>query len=163
MQSRANPETIGCVLAVVMLLAASGCTPKQNSTDDQTANPPVIEQESTISIVIRGAASAEGTIRIVTYENADSFPNNELATESLHVDAVTGDIKATMRWHGASPIAVGAFHDENLDGELNRNAFGIPTERYGFSNDARAKLGPPTFSDASVDPSAVDPIVIQLH
>ena len=35
------------------------------------------------------------------------------------------------------------------DGELNRNPFGIPTERYGFSRNARGKIGPPAF-DAAV-------------
>ena len=43
--------------------------------------------------------------------------------------------------------AVGAYHDENQNGEIDRNALGVPTEVYGFSNNVRGKFGPPGFSD----------------
>jgi uncharacterized protein (DUF2141 family) len=33
--------------------------------------------------------------------------------------------------------------------KLDTNWFGIPTEGYGFSNKAKAGLGPPSFSAAS--------------
>lgn len=40
-------------------------------------------------------------------------------------------------------------HDENTNGKLDTNWIGIPAEGYGFSNDAKALLGAPSFSDAS--------------
>lgn len=45
--------------------------------------------------------------------------------------------------------ALAVIHDENLNGKLDANWLGIPSEGYGFSNDARAALGPPSFSAAS--------------
>ena len=36
-----------------------------------------------------------------------------------------------------------------MNGKLDVNFLGIPTEGYGFSNDVTAALGPPTFSAAS--------------
>ena len=47
--------------------------------------------------------------------------------------------------------AVNAFHDENGNGELDTNLFGIPTEGYGFANDPRTTFGPPDFEDAAVN------------
>jgi uncharacterized protein (DUF2141 family) len=41
------------------------------------------------------------------------------------------------------------IHDENMNGKLDTNALGIPTEGCGFSNDARAWFGAPSFSAAS--------------
>lgn len=35
------------------------------------------------------------------------------------------------------------FHDENENGEFDRNFMGIPKEGYGFSNNAEGKFGPP--------------------
>ena len=35
-----------------------------------------------------------------------------------------------------------------MNGRLDINWLGIPTEGYGFSNDAKAMLGPPSFSAA---------------
>jgi uncharacterized protein (DUF2141 family) len=48
-------------------------------------------------------------------------------------------------------LAIAAYHDENANGELDRNALGIPSERYGFTNNARGITGPPSFEDAVVE------------
>jgi len=55
-------------------------------------------------------------------------------------------------------------HDENMDGKLDTNWVGIPTEGYGFSNDAKATLGPPSFSAASFLYNGEDmKMTISLH
>lgn len=38
------------------------------------------------------------------------------------------------------------FHDENKNNKLDTNIVGLPTEGYGFSNDAKGKFGPPAFN-----------------
>ncbi|MDC7694380.1 DUF2141 domain-containing protein [Asticcacaulis sp. DXS10W] len=38
------------------------------------------------------------------------------------------------------------FHDENENGTMDKNLLGIPSEGYGFSNNARGSFGPPKFS-----------------
>jgi hypothetical protein len=42
------------------------------------------------------------------------------------------------------------IHDENMKGKIDTNRMGIPTEGYGFSYDAKASLGTPSFSAASL-------------
>jgi len=37
------------------------------------------------------------------------------------------------------------FHDENTNKELDTNWIGIPTEGFGFSNNATGTIGPPSF------------------
>ena len=39
------------------------------------------------------------------------------------------------------------FHDEDMSGRLETNAFGIPKEGYGFSNDAAGPFGPKPFKE----------------
>lgn len=41
--------------------------------------------------------------------------------------------------------AVRLYHDENDNGKLDTNFFGIPTEGYGFSNNVQGRFGPPSF------------------
>jgi uncharacterized protein (DUF2141 family) len=41
--------------------------------------------------------------------------------------------------------AIRYFHDENLNGIMETNIFGKPTEGYGFSNNAKGMFGPPPF------------------
>ncbi|MCB0480252.1 MAG: DUF2141 domain-containing protein [Flavobacteriales bacterium] len=47
--------------------------------------------------------------------------------------------------------AVVAFHDINSNEKLDKNMFGIPTEPYGFSNNARGLLGEPDFEEQLVE------------
>lgn len=45
--------------------------------------------------------------------------------------------------------AIAVVHDENMNGELDVNWLGVPSEGYGFSNDATGILGAPSFTAAS--------------
>jgi len=45
-------------------------------------------------------------------------------------------------------FAVSVVYDEDRDGELTTNFFGIPSEKYGFSNNAKASFGPPSWDHA---------------
>jgi uncharacterized protein (DUF2141 family) len=45
--------------------------------------------------------------------------------------------------------ALAVIHDENMNGKLDTNEVRIPTEGYGFSNDASALMGAPSFNAAS--------------
>jgi uncharacterized protein (DUF2141 family) len=46
--------------------------------------------------------------------------------------------------------AVALFHDRNSNGFLDKKALGIPKEPYGFSNNASATFGPPSFERAKI-------------
>jgi uncharacterized protein (DUF2141 family) len=45
----------------------------------------------------------------------------------------------------------GAFHDANDNGKLDTNWIGIPKEGVASSNNAKGRMGPPKFKDASFD------------
>jgi uncharacterized protein (DUF2141 family) len=44
--------------------------------------------------------------------------------------------------------AIRVFHDENENEKIDTNFLGIPTERYGYSNDASSWFGPPSWDRA---------------
>lgn len=58
--------------------------------------------------------------------------------------------------------AISAFHDSNSDNKLNTNAVGLPTEIYGFSNNARGWFGPPTLEDQLVKIEKTTVLTIRL-
>jgi len=60
--------------------------------------------------------------------------------------------------------ALAVTHDENMNGKIDTNWLGVPKEGYGFSNDAKAMLGPPSFSAASFHYDGQDiEMTISLH
>jgi len=61
------------------------------------------------------------------------------------------DKQARFDFQGIAPgtYALVVVHDENMNSKLDTNWLGVPKEGYGFSNEAKAFLGAPSFSAAS--------------
>ena len=47
-------------------------------------------------------------------------------------------------------FAIGAHHDRNANEKLDKNALGLPTEPYGFSNNPKRGFGPPSYEEVAV-------------
>lgn len=58
--------------------------------------------------------------------------------------------------------AVAVYLDQNKNKELDRNFFGLPTEPYGFSNNPKGLMGPPSFAQTSFELSADMKLTIRL-
>lgn len=67
--------------------------------------------------------------------------------------APAGEGQAVVTFKDVPPgsWAVLAYQDANENDKLDRNPLGIPSERYGFSREARGKFGPPTFDKAAIE------------
>lgn len=125
----------------------------------------VVDPATAVTITIAGAASDNGNMMVAIYEDAGSFndPDNAALLKSLELSEGTAVLAVPSEMLPAR-MAVTAYHDENGDGELNRNQFGIPTERYGFSRDARGLTGPPEFDQAVLDrPANGDQINVEVR
>ncbi|HEY3500081.1 MAG TPA: DUF2141 domain-containing protein [Polyangiaceae bacterium] len=64
------------------------------------------------------------------------------------VKANTGRPICVFRGIPKGTYGLSAFHDKNDNGKLDTNFFGMPTEDYCASNNARGFMGPPSFEDA---------------
>ena len=47
--------------------------------------------------------------------------------------------------------ALALFHDSNSNGILDKNFLGIPSERYGFSNNVHPLFSEPSFSSTVIE------------
>lgn len=62
----------------------------------------------------------------------------------------------------AGTYAISLFQDENGNGILDTAVLGIPTEKYGFNNDVRGVMGPPSYDKCSFTFSGDTILVIHL-
>jgi len=99
-----------------------------------------IANASDLTINIEGIKDAGGTINLGLFDEATYNGDGAVNGANLIVE---GDA-VTVTFDGLEPgeYAVRLFHDVNDDGEMNTNPFGMPTEPYAFSNDARGRFGP---------------------
>jgi uncharacterized protein (DUF2141 family) len=104
-------------------------------------------QHSSITLLVRGMNSDNGVVRVALFHSPETFPSDTpFRGFTAPITQGNSTIELTEIPHGEYAIA--AFHDENNNGQLDRNFLGIPTEDYGFSNDARGAFGPPHFEEA---------------
>jgi uncharacterized protein (DUF2141 family) len=57
--------------------------------------------------------------------------------------------------------AIRYYHDENMNGKMDTNLVGKPTEGYGFSNNVTGKFGPPHFEKWLFDLTGDKKIVLK--
>lgn len=101
---------------------------------------------SDLTVTVEGIAKQQGSIMLGLFDEASYKGDGAVDGANLTVE---GD-SVTVTFEGLEPgeYAVRLYHDVNDDGELNTNPFGMPTEPYAFSNDAKGRFGPAKWDDA---------------
>jgi uncharacterized protein (DUF2141 family) len=104
-----------------------------------------------IHVKILNIRNSTGTVACALFESPAGFPSEFLhsATNVMIIKIRKSQARCDFEDIPPGTYAMVVIHDENMNGKLDTNALGIPTEGYGFSNDAKKWLGTPSFSDAS--------------
>jgi len=149
------------VLGLVFAAMITGCA-ASNATETTSEAPAPIEltqaassQElSNITVNVTGFKAQTGAV-MAALVDAQGYQGGQ-PLRGARVD-VTGETIA-MNFEGlpAGEYAVRMYHDVNGDGEMNANAFGIPTEPFAFSNNAAGTMGPAPWSKAKFTVSSAD-------
>lgn len=113
-----------------------------------------------LTVTIEGVETASGGVRVTLCLEAE-YDTWACALRQRQ-DAVAGGQVFSFAAVPDGRYAVKAFHDEDDDGELDRDLLGAPSEDYGFSRDARGTFGPPDFEDAAVT-IGPDPVSLTLR
>lgn len=114
-----------------------------------------------LKVNINGINEAKGEVFVALYNTADLWMKKPI--NGQRAAAVKGTTTITFTNLPEGEYALSAFHDEDGDKKMARNAMGMPTEPWGFSKDAMGMYGPPSFDEAKVVvPAAGVSIVINL-
>lgn len=113
-----------------------------------------------LEVSVEGLRSAEGNVRVALHQRADAaeFPDGD-GVAGVFRPAEPDGVRVVFVDLPAGDYAVAAFHDADGDHELGTNIFGIPNEGYGFSNDARGFMGPPSFDAAAIAVGGDDDLI----
>lgn len=135
----------------VVLLLTSACGPTVG--ERVTHTPPLNTASSvTISVVVNELRSDEGTVGISLFDTDEGFPGAfENAVENALVEIVEGRAEYTFEDLEPGTYAVSVLHDENENGELDFNVFGMPSEGYGASRNPDARFSAPSFEESSFE------------
>ena len=109
---------------------------------------PAVAADLTLSLATRAGG---GRIAVAVFRDAGSMRRNEGAVRTAMVARTGATTTVTLEGLAPGRYAVAAFHDTDGNGRLSTWPIGLPREAYGFSRNARAPFGPPTFDAAAFD------------
>lgn len=102
-----------------------------------------------VSVTVTDLRSAKGKVLACLTADTKIFPNCD---EDPHALAVTVNAGTTVSFsfRGVKPgtYAISLLHDENGNGKADKTLM-IPKEGFGFSRDAKVRMGPPKFASAA--------------
>ena len=97
----------------------------------------------TLTIEVRGIEKVKGQLYVAFYSSEDTFLKKPLT--GLRVEVTDTVLTIPCQGLPAGEYAFALFQDENGNGRLDTAAFGIPTEKSGFSNNVEGIMGPPSY------------------
>jgi uncharacterized protein (DUF2141 family) len=136
-------------LAAIVAISLVGSASFANPAATAAPTPASAAATHTLTVTINNVRSAGGTIRAQLMK-ADYTTGTAKSIGGTFVPATQGTTTLTFNNLADGDYSVQMFHDEDGNGEMKTNLFGIPSEGYAFSNSARAAFGPPKFSDMKV-------------
>ena len=114
-----------------------------------------------LTVVIKNVGSTDGIISATLFDaEANWLKKGEVKKVTIDNKEVVV-IEFENLPNGS--YAVSVIHDKNSNGDLDANFVGMPTEPYGFSNNARGMFGPASFDESKFSVSDDKTIEIKVE
>jgi uncharacterized protein (DUF2141 family) len=110
----------------------------------------MVAQDVNFTIQVTGFQQNSGQIRIAVYNKENGFLVPERVYKKIVLEVNQSILKHTLQLPQGN-YAIALYHDNNSNGICDKNFLGIPTERYGFSNNIRPILSAPSFKSTVVE------------
>ena len=130
-------KTIITIFAVMLLLGAGRACPETRKAD--------------LLVEIRNVPSTKGNISIALSSDEDQYNTDEDIYRAVRVDSERPRTVYVFEDIPYGRYALKLYHDKNGDHQLNKGFFGMPKERYGFSNNPKVKMSMPSYEECAFD------------
>lgn len=112
-------------------------------------------ETGSVKVTVTDLRSSKGVVRACMTTNPEKFPKCRGDANS-YSKVVNAAGTVTFRFTDVKPgrYAIALLHDENNNGKADRALMMMPKEGFGFSRDAKVRMGPPKFKAAAFDVTA---------
>jgi uncharacterized protein (DUF2141 family) len=108
--------------------------------------------QASLTITFEGITQQTGELRGQLFASESAYGGKGgQATASFALPVAGDSVSTTITGLQPGRYAIRVFHDVDGDGKMSANPFGIPTEPFAFSNNARGAFGPAAWSDAAFE------------
>ncbi len=122
---------------------------------------PLINQN--LKVTVAKLDSNDGVVLVSLFKDGNGYPDDAAKAFGKEKGYIV-ERSATIIFKSVPPgsYAIAILHDENNNQKMDKNMLGIPKEGYGFSNNASAPFGPPSYKKASFMHTASKQTEIQI-
>lgn len=117
---------------------------------DTANNAADAANKASLTVKVENVSAKGGEIRIGLYDAQKFVTKGAKPDAGKIVPATPGETIITVRDIVPGDYGVKVFQDENKNGKIDTNFIGLPVEPYGFSHDAKLKMGLPAFDAVRV-------------
>ena len=128
-------------IVYLFLLFASSSLFAQDSSN-------VTAQEGRIVVIMTNIPENEGIAMVALSNSKENYEKKGISFMEQNAEVAENRAEVIFENVPYGIYAIKVFHDEDEDGEMDTNFLGIPSEAYGFSNNARGSFGPAAWEDA---------------
>ena len=113
----------------------------------------------TVEFNISGVNDDSSKLYVQIFKGEENYQNGNAESATI---TTSKDGKASIIFSNLDKgdYALRFFHDQNNNGKLEMNLFGMPVEGYGFSNNAQPNFGPVSYQQIRFSVDADDGKVI---
>lgn len=116
-----------------------------------------------LTVQIDNVPDGGGSIMIQVLDSEAAFRDEAPAIANLILPATASSISFATSALPAGAYAIRVMHDRNGNARLDSNVVGMPTEPWGFSNNASGNFGPPGWHDARFELDEAHTQTIRLN
>jgi len=124
----------------------------QSNQTDSTIHPRLVSDKSErvgkIIVTIVGFENNEGDCRFALNNSEELHEREDTVFIGLVLPIKNDTVVVEFDSLNYGWYAIKVLHDENQNSELDTDFLGIPSERYGYSNNASGWFGPPSWEKA---------------
>jgi uncharacterized protein (DUF2141 family) len=134
--------------------------PPEEAADQSSVE--TLSEEFQFTLKISGLKPQESKLYIALFNSADGFPKGDQSWKTEVTSVKDSTVTHQFACEKVDQLAVAVFQDLDGNGVLSKGDFGIPSEPYGFSNNARGLMGPPTFKQSQIKIDHAETI-LEIH
>lgn len=138
-------------------------TPSPSLLAQVQVTPPVPRAQAqatgTLTVLITAARNAKGSMVVWLFKDAQGFPSDTskiFRRQNIGINPKTKSAQVTFKDLPRGTFAVTVLHDENNNGKMDKNFFGMPKGGYGASNNPKKRMRAANFDEAKFPLNASD-------
>ncbi len=138
-------------ISIVALLGSALVSVSVPVAAAQGAAAPVaapVSGAATIDLRFTNMRAATGAIMYALFDSEESYAKDGKPVRAGMIKVANGAAVEAITGLAPGNYAIKAFHDIDGDGKMGANPFGMPTEPFAFSNNAKGNMGPAGWAEA---------------